>query len=283
MTHLLTLTTSQKFPPQEQRQYDFQLVVTDAAGASATADVAVKIESVDEFHPAFESASYKYRVDRLYPAGHILGRVKAVDQDAGPDGRVVYSLADSNNAGYFHVDPDTGELSVARNLDTGLLLESAGSNPRPFQDVSYVVQASTGARDSLKTSTLVIFQVKTDILPPAPLPATAAGGGLAAWGTALIIALVFILIIVAAAIFFVKRFSVNRFLQKRLIDPHSPGAAGVGGYSNADTGTLDSTVPMSQYSNPAAPPQYSDIVSQGWKLMSCIHSQVLCQKAIPGS
>ena len=242
------VVSKRSFDYETEQAFSFILNVRDSAGAQASADITIKIESVDEYQPTFESPSYKFPVDRLYPAGHSLGRVKATDADAGPSGRVVYSPVSYNP--YFKVDADTGEIYVSQNLDTGLL-DQAGSNT-PFQDVTYTVQASTGRDPSLKTQTLVIFQVKTAVLPPAPLPSTSAG--VAAWVQALIIAFIFIIIIVGAGIFFFKRFSVNEFIQKRLIDPNSPAAMP---YMH-DTSTLDSTVPMSQY----PPPQYSDIVSQ---------------------
>ena len=249
------VVTKRSFDYEIEQEFNFQLLVEDSTGAKASADVTVKIESVDEYHPAFAAKQYNYPVDRLYPAGHIVGRVKATDQDAGPSGRVVYSVAPAD--GYFAVDSDTGEIFVSRNLDTGLVgpPPQDPASKRQFQDVTYVVQASSGREESLKTSALLIFQVNTEILPPAPLPSTA--GGVAAWGQAVIIAIVFILIILAAGIFFFKRFSVNKFIQKRLIDPNSPGAMQTYSGSMHDTSTMDSTVPISQF-----PPQYSDIINQ---------------------
>ena len=210
-------------------------------------EIIVKIESQDEYPPSFERPSYKYTLDRELPAGHIIGRVHATDQDTGPDGRVEYSLV--TGASYFTVNPDTGELMVTRPLDTGVLQVDTD---KLYQEVSVTVLASTGQPDSLKSSALIIFDVRTDILPPAPLPSTQSGlGGL---GTGLIVAVIIILIIVGAGIFFFKRYPVNELLTKRRIDPNS---VPVSHYNNSMNDTLESAVTMSQY-----PPQYSDIVSQ---------------------
>ena len=255
------VVSTRAFDYETEREFSFRLTATDQAGTSATADITVKIESEDEYRPVFESSSYKFSVDHSLLRGHSLGRVRASDEDAGPGGRIVYSPVAVNR--YFRVEPATGEIFVAQNLDTGLVDlagngNGIGSTPPPFQDVTYTLQASTGREPSLKAQTLVIFRVKTDALPPAPLPSTGgSGAGLAAWVQALIIAFIFIIIIVGAGIFFFKRFSVNEFIQKRLVDPNSSTNMG---FSNTmhDTSTLDSTVPMSQY----PPPQYSDIVSQ---------------------
>ena len=177
--------------------------------------------------------------------GHILGRVRASDEDTGPDGRVVYSLASD----YFTVEAETGQLVISRELDTGVL---GLDTDKLYQEVSLTVLASTGRADSLKSSALITFDVRTDILPEAPLPSTQSGLG--SLGTGLIVSVILILIIVSAVVFFFKKFSVNELLTKRRIDP---AAAPVSHYNSAMSDTLDSSVAMSQY-----PPQYSDIVSQ---------------------
>ena len=245
------VVTKRKFDYETEREFSFVLSATDMSGSIASAEVIVKIESQDDYQPIFERQSYKFTIDRELGVGHLIGRVQATDQDAGPDGRVVYSLM--TGADYFAVQPDTGELRINRALDTGLLAGLlAGDNNQLYQEVSLNVLASTGKTDSLKSSALIIFDVKTDILPAAPLPSTQAG--LPSY-QAVIIAVIIILILLGAVIFVFKRFSVNTLLTKRRIDP----SVAQSHYNNSINGssTLDSSVAMSQY-----PPQYSDIVSQ---------------------
>ena len=241
------VVTKRKFDYETEREFSFVLSATDMSGSIASAEVIVKIESQDDYQPIFERQSYKFTIDRELGVGHIIGRVHATDQDSGPDGRVVYSLI--TGADYFTVNPDTGELRILRALDTGLL---SGDTNKLYQEVTLNVLASTGKTDSLKSSALIIFDVKTDILPAAPLPSTQAG--LPSY-QAVIIAVIIILLLVGAVIFVFKRFSVNTLLTKRRIDP----AVAQSHYNNSINGssTLDSSVAMSQY-----PPQYSDIVSQ---------------------
>jgi len=238
-----------------EREFSFVLTATDMSGAVASSEVIVKIESQDEFPPTFDRPSgYKYTIDRELPVGHIIGRVHASDEDSGPDGRVIYTM--TTGADYFMVNKDTGEIFITKTLDTGIL-SSEMMHEKHFQEVTFVVQASTAKKDSLKSSALIIFDVRTDILPLAPLPSTQSG--MAPWGQALIIALVFIVIIIGAGIFFFRKFSVNKFLQKRFMDPSLAGVNGPHYDSSVHDGaaTLESTVALSQY-----PPQYSDIVSQ---------------------
>ena len=239
------VVTKRKFDYELEREFSFVLTGTDEAGRVASAEVIVKIESQDEYPPRFERPSYKFSIDRELPVGHILGRVRASDEDTGPDGRVVYSLASD----YFTVEAETGQLVISRELDTGVL---GLDTDKLYQEVSLTVLASTGRADSLKSSALITFDVRTDILPEAPLPSTQPGLG--SLGTGLIVSVILILIIVSAVVFFFKKFSVNELLTKRRIDP---AAAPVSHYNSAMSDTLDSSVAMSQY-----PPQYSDIVSQ---------------------
>ena len=239
------VVTKRKFDYELEREFSFVLTGTDEVGRVASAEVIVKIESQDEYPPKFERPSYKFTIDRELPLGHILGRVQASDEDTGPDGRVVYSLASD----YFRVEVETGQLVISRALDTGVL---GLDTDKLYQEVSLTVLASTGRADSLKSSALIIFDVRTDILPAAPLPSTQSGLG--SLGTGLIVSVILILIIVSAVVFFFKKFSVNDLLTKRRMDP---AAAPVSHYNSGMSDTLDSSVAMSQY-----PPQYSDIVSQ---------------------
>ena len=243
------VVTRRKFDFEAEREFSFVLTATDLAGRVASAEVIVKIESQDEYAPSFARPSYKYTIDRELGLGHVLGRVEATDEDAGPGGRVVYSLATRSD--YFSVEAESGQLVVARALDTGLLGPGAEGL---YQEVSVTVAASTGHPDSLRTQALVIFDVRTDILPAAPLPSTQ---GLAGWGTGLIVTIVIILVVAAAVFIFFRKFSVNDLLTKRRME--AGGAAGPlqPHYNASMNDTLDSSVAMSQY-----PPQYSDIVSQ---------------------
>lgn len=48
--------------------------------------------------------------------GTCIERIFAVDQDSGENGRITYAIAAGNEAGYFSLHPDTGELSVVRQI-----------------------------------------------------------------------------------------------------------------------------------------------------------------------
>ena len=111
------VVTKRKFDYENEREFRFVLSATDMSGSIASAEVIVKIESQDDYQPIFERQSYKFTIDRELGVGHIIGRVHATDEDAGPDGRVVYSLI-------------TGELRLViidvNDLDDDLGVASQG-------------------------------------------------------------------------------------------------------------------------------------------------------------
>ena len=55
-------------------------------------------------------------IGNAQPRDTCVERVLAVDQDSGDNGRVTYAIAAGNEAGYFTLHHETGELSVARPI-----------------------------------------------------------------------------------------------------------------------------------------------------------------------
>ena len=66
--------------------------------------------------PYEQFGDFTFRVAENQPAGTVVGDVEAVDRDAVPFNRVVYSL-DPLSDHIFRVDPDTGRLVTRRPLD----------------------------------------------------------------------------------------------------------------------------------------------------------------------
>lgn len=73
-------------------------------------------------------------VRNAQPKGTCIDRVLAVDHDSGENGRVTYAIAAGNEAGYFALHPETGELTVARAInyaDTFILNVTAADHGSP--------------------------------------------------------------------------------------------------------------------------------------------------------
>uniref|UniRef100_A0A1I8HQ89 Cadherin domain-containing protein n=1 Tax=Macrostomum lignano TaxID=282301 RepID=A0A1I8HQ89_9PLAT len=85
-------------------------------------------ELVDEYHlrdvndnpPSFPPGTvYEFTVSESAEPGQPLGVLRADDPDAGENGRVQYSLAEFAARRRFRLDPDTGQLSTAREAGQG--------------------------------------------------------------------------------------------------------------------------------------------------------------------
>ncbi len=94
---------------------DYSLTVTasDAAGHTATADVAITVTDV-AYAPVFGATSYAWSVAEDAATGAALGTVSATDPEGGA---VAYALTAGNDAGAFAIDAGTGALTVAGALD----------------------------------------------------------------------------------------------------------------------------------------------------------------------
>lgn len=98
----------------------------------------LQITDVDDNAPVFAASSYNFSVAENNARGQAVGRVSASDADAGPNGRVAYSLGhetdESSGAAWFAVDPLSGVISARVSFD------------REFVDqFNFTVYASTSA------------------------------------------------------------------------------------------------------------------------------------------
>ncbi len=94
---------------------DYNLTVTasDAAGHTATADVALTVTDV-AYPPGFGATSYAWSVAEDAAVGAAVGTVSATDPEGGA---VAYALTAGNDAGLFQIDAASGRLTVAGTLD----------------------------------------------------------------------------------------------------------------------------------------------------------------------
>ncbi|XP_059339413.1 protocadherin gamma-B5-like [Ammospiza nelsoni] len=106
-----------------EKQSSFELVLTAVDGGdpvrSGTVQVRINVTDLNDNPPVFSKGVYEARVEENLPAGSLVLRVEATDEDAGTNGRVSYSF--SNVPGtikaLFTVERDTGEVRTAGPLD----------------------------------------------------------------------------------------------------------------------------------------------------------------------
>lgn len=87
---------------------------------STSVIVTVNVDDAQDHSPQFERTAYFATVNEDSPLGKTVLRVYASDDDAGVNGRVRYSLTNqqpSTNPTHFSINPNTGFIQVAVNLD----------------------------------------------------------------------------------------------------------------------------------------------------------------------
>ncbi|XP_062055036.1 protocadherin-23 [Lepus europaeus] len=84
---------------------------------SATAVVSIEVLDVNDNPPEFGSLQYHAHVKESTPLGSQLAVVSAHDADVGSHASIVYRLISGNEKGHFHLEGDTGVLSLVKPLD----------------------------------------------------------------------------------------------------------------------------------------------------------------------
>ncbi|BEP53838.1 hypothetical protein GmRootV118_10820 [Variovorax sp. V118] len=95
----------------------FTVTVSDGHGGTTTSTVNVTINPVNDAPvfvdgggtPVDSATGYVFGYDENRTAGTVLGTVRATDIDSAT---VTYSILSGNDAGYFAIDPLTGEISL---------------------------------------------------------------------------------------------------------------------------------------------------------------------------
>ncbi|XP_034543326.1 cadherin-23-like [Notolabrus celidotus] len=80
------------------------------------ADINVTLLDENDNSPVFTSDTYEGKVFANQTVGLLLVQVNAEDADAGPNGRVKYSIVFGNNDDYFSIGEDSGEITLAKTI-----------------------------------------------------------------------------------------------------------------------------------------------------------------------
>lgn len=97
-------------PFDYERTKAFQLLVqaTDVGNTSATVTVNVLVTGEDEYDPVFHSPAFNLEVPEGAHRGQSIGYVMATDEDEGPDGVVLYTLAKPSP--FFGINQTSGAI-----------------------------------------------------------------------------------------------------------------------------------------------------------------------------
>ncbi|XP_043200018.1 cadherin-99C-like isoform X2 [Amphibalanus amphitrite] len=147
-----TISVTRPLDREQLSKYNLMVRASDPDGLATTAVVNIRVSDINDKNPQFLNLPYTFRT-REGETDLFVGRVRAVDEDAGANAALLFSVPESSP---FSIDPTSGEIRTRRPLD----YENQG--------VHYlVVTAKDGAADPrIATATATIFVSDTEDEPP---------------------------------------------------------------------------------------------------------------------
>ncbi|KAL4226126.1 Cadherin EGF LAG seven-pass G-type receptor 2 [Mactra antiquata] len=111
------ITLAKQLDYKVQKKYILTVRASDSGldNRFDTAEVHVSVTDTNKFNPAFENAPYWLNVDENAEIGTSVGKVIALDDDIGENGRITYELL--NDIQEFKIDANTGEITTHEVLD----------------------------------------------------------------------------------------------------------------------------------------------------------------------
>ncbi|XP_010174894.2 protocadherin beta-15, partial [Antrostomus carolinensis] len=117
----LELVVERQLDREQQRELNLLLTATDGGSPprSATAQVRIVVLDANDNSPVFGREVYEVRLAENSPREQPVVRVAAADADEGSYGEVRYAFTQTPERArqLFELDPVTGEIRVAGNLD----------------------------------------------------------------------------------------------------------------------------------------------------------------------
>ncbi|OQV23975.1 Protocadherin-like wing polarity protein stan [Hypsibius exemplaris] len=115
---LLTKTVTHRKAAQK---CELLVEVADESGKNDRVKVVVHILAANLHRPTFLNAPFRIQILESIPTGTTVIELKAVDEDAGENGRITYSMSnDLVLSDSFHLDAETGVLTTKKALDREL-------------------------------------------------------------------------------------------------------------------------------------------------------------------
>nr|XP_057919294.1 protocadherin gamma-B4-like isoform X2 [Doryrhamphus excisus] len=106
---------------EEQPRLSLKLVAVDGGNPqrSGTVNININILDINDNAPVFNQTIYKAKVDENAAKGTKVLTVNATDADSGSNGKVTYSFSKLKSAiaHVFHIDEETGIISVVKQMD----------------------------------------------------------------------------------------------------------------------------------------------------------------------
>ena len=150
------------------RDLRYRVVATDRGDPrlSSWVSLTITITDEDDERPVFDQPLYVLSVSESADPGHILGTVRATDDDSTKEFRqIAYRLQPSIDSASFQIDPKFGILKTSTRLDRETkdvyLLTVVASNPLdPSRSLSSTANISVAVLDSNDNPPIFIFPEK---------------------------------------------------------------------------------------------------------------------------
>ncbi|XP_063068700.1 protocadherin-20 [Engraulis encrasicolus] len=110
------LETTEALDYETQQEYELTIVGLSPHGVAMKTVVRVQVEDENDNAPVFKQSLLEIFVEENNAPNTFLAKLQASDADSGSRGEVVYLLG-SDAPGMFHLDRQTGVLTVATSLD----------------------------------------------------------------------------------------------------------------------------------------------------------------------
>ena len=112
------ISSDRSFDFEKESLYRMQVSARNPdSGEFNTTDLNIHITGNNEFFPRFQQPVFQFAVSESALANTEVGRVLALDQDAGPEGDVHYFLVGQSNDHGFYIEKSTGVIYVKEILD----------------------------------------------------------------------------------------------------------------------------------------------------------------------
>ncbi|KAK9886911.1 hypothetical protein WA026_019169 [Henosepilachna vigintioctopunctata] len=112
------ISSTSSFDYEERKMYHLNIIASNPdSNMLGVTEVKIHITGVNEYYPRFIQPVFQFEVSESTEIGRVIGTIHATDQDAGEDGKIYYLFVGSSNDRGFAINPETGNINVARNLD----------------------------------------------------------------------------------------------------------------------------------------------------------------------
>ncbi|XP_056408915.1 protocadherin-16 [Hyla sarda] len=152
------LSTTKPLDRESVSEYGMTILVQDSGNPplSASTTITISVLDLNDNTPTFSEPSFHAEVAEDAPVGSLVLRLTALDPDYGHNGRTTFHLSNGTQ-GAFHIDPLTGHITTAIQLDR--------ERRAAYTFLAWVMDSDPSGPRSAETSVTVIVKDVNDNPP----------------------------------------------------------------------------------------------------------------------